>query len=82
MASLAEDLFTQNQLSSAIINGKEPWQIRNMADLEKFLNALSILQPVENAPDAGVHRSNVISFEPVYPGGVHAMVGLQKAGQA
>jgi uncharacterized protein (DUF58 family) len=82
-ASLAEDLFTQNQLSSTIINGNEPLQIRCMADLEEFLNALSVVQPVEHVPNIGAHRGNVITFEPVFPGGgVHALVGLQKAGQA
>ncbi|MCZ6673303.1 MAG: DUF58 domain-containing protein [Verrucomicrobia bacterium] len=81
-ASLAEDLFTRNQLSATIVNGSEPLAIRCIVDLEEFLNALAILQPVEISPDIGAHRANVISFEPVYPGGVHALVGLQKAGQA
>ena len=81
-ASLAEDLFTHNQLSATIINGEEPLMIRSMTDLEKFLNALSIIEAVDHVADIGAHRSNVISFEPEYPGGVHALVGLQKAGQA
>lgn len=81
-ASLAEDLFTHNQLSSTIINGEEPLIIRTMTDLEEFLNALSVVESVDHSHDVGSHRSNVITFEPVYPGGVHAMVGLQKAGQA
>ena len=81
-ASLAEDLFTHNQLSATIINGAEPRMIRNMADLEEFLNALSVVEAVDRTVDIGAHRKNVISFEPVYPGGVHALVGLQKAGQA
>jgi len=81
-ASLAEDLFTHNQLSSTIINGEEPLMIRTMTDLEEFLNALSVVESVDHSHDVGSHRSNVITFEPVYPGGVHAMVGLQKAGQA
>ncbi|MDA9764011.1 DUF58 domain-containing protein [bacterium] len=81
-ASLAEDLFTHNQLSATIINGDEPLMIRTMTDLEEFLNALSVVESVDHSNDVGSHRSNVITFEPVYPGGVHAMVGLQKAGQA
>lgn len=81
-ASLAEDLFKYNQLSSTIINGEEPLPIRCIADLEEFLNALALVQPVEHTIDVGTHRANVISFEPVFPGGVHALVGLQKAGQA
>jgi uncharacterized protein (DUF58 family) len=81
-ASLAEDLFTQNQLSSTIINGGEPLNIRSVADLEKFLNELSVVKSAEHSVDVGAHRMNVISFEPVFPGGVHALVGLQKAGQA
>ena len=81
-ASLAEDLFIQNQLSSTIINGREPLMIRSAADLEEFLNDLSVVQPIDHSVDVGVHRINVISFEPVFPGGVHALVGLQKAGQA
>lgn len=82
VASLAEDLFTQNQLSSTIINGGEPLMIRSISDLEEFLDAISILEPVDRASEIGSHRNNVITFEPVYPGGVHALVGLQKAGQA
>lgn len=81
-ASLAEDLFTHNQLSSTIINGGEPLIIRCVADLEEFLNELSVVQCVDRGTDIGAHRANVISFEPVFPGGVHALVGLQKAGQA
>ena len=81
-ASLAEDLFTQNQLSATIINGEEPVMVRCVADLEEFLNSLALVQPVEHTIDVGIHRPNVISFESVYPGGVHALVGLQKAGQA
>ena len=81
-ASLAEDLFTRGQLSATVINGAEPLAIRCMADLELFLNGLAIVQPVSSAPDVGAHRSHVITFEPVFPGGVHALVGLQKAGQA
>jgi uncharacterized protein (DUF58 family) len=81
-ASLAEDLFTHNQLSSTIINGGEPMIIRCVADLEEFLNELSVVEPVARVSDVGAHRANVISFEPVFPGGVHALVGLQKAGQA
>ena len=56
--------------------------VRCVADLEEFLNALALVQPVEHTTDVGIHRPNVISFESVYPGGVHALVGLQKAGQA
>lgn len=81
-ASLAEDLFTHNQLSSAVINGSDPISIRSAVDLEQFLNDLAAVQPVNLSPDLGVHRSNVISFEPAFPGGIHALVGLQKAGQA
>ncbi|MDA0346529.1 MAG: DUF58 domain-containing protein [Verrucomicrobia bacterium] len=81
-ASLAEDLFIQNQLSSTIINGRKSLNIRSAADLEEFLNDLSVVQATEYSVDVGVHRKNVISFEPVFPGGVHALVGLQKAGQA
>ena len=81
-ASLAEDLFTQNQLSATIINGGEPEMIRSMADLEEFLNALSVVEAVDHSVDVGAHRINVITFEPEYPGGVHALVGQQKAGQA
>ncbi|MCB1122405.1 MAG: DUF58 domain-containing protein, partial [Verrucomicrobiae bacterium] len=81
-ASLAEDLFTQNQLSFTIINGGEPLPIRCMADLEVFLNELAVVQPVRKSSDVGAFRPNVISFEPGYPGGVYALVGLQKAGQA
>ena len=81
-ASLAEDLFTHSQLSSTIINGSEPLAIRSVVDLEKFLNELAVLEPVDTSTDVGAHRANVISFEPAFPGGVHALVGLQKAGQA
>lgn len=81
-ASLAEDLFTQNQLSATIINGGEPIMIRSMGDLEEFLNALSVVEAIDSTVDVGAHRHNVITFEPEYPGGVHALVGLQKAGQA
>lgn len=81
-ASLAEDLFTQNQLSFTITNGSEPLPIRCMADLELFLDALAVLEPVQKSSDVGAFRPNVISFEPGYPGGVYALVGFQKAGQA
>ena len=81
-ASLAEDLFIHSQLSSTVINGSEPMPIRSISDLEKFLDELAVLKPVEHAVQVGANRANVITFEPAFPGGVHALVGLQKAGQA
>jgi len=82
VASLAEDLFTRNQLFATIINGGESLSIRSVANLEEFLNELAVVKATNKSVNIGAHRPNVISFEPAFPGGVHALVGLQKAGQA
>jgi uncharacterized protein (DUF58 family) len=82
-ATLAEDLFRQQQLIGVVINDRAPIRIRRMADLVLFLDQLAILQPVEHYRASGsIPSRNVIRFEPAAPDGVHALVRGQKAAAA
>jgi len=81
--SLAEDLFTRNQLNGTVINtGNVNW-IRSISDLERFFDELSVVEPDKTGVQSGfASRRNTITFEPVNPGYIHAMVGRQQVGQA
>jgi len=81
--SLAEDLFTRNQLTATVINrGNVRW-IRSIADLERFFDDLAVVEPVSVGVEPGfADRRNTITFEPVHPGFVNALVGKQQVGQA
>lgn len=81
--SLAEDLFTRNQLTGTVVNrGGVNW-IRSTSDLERFFDDLSIIEYEKTGLETGISsRRNTITFEPVHPGNVYAMVGRQQVGQA
>jgi hypothetical protein len=81
-ATLAEDFFRADKLTSVAIDGHAPLQIRRLRDLETFLDHLAILEPVNASSKMGesamAHRSNVIGFAPDGPRGVAAWVQGQR----
>jgi uncharacterized protein (DUF58 family) len=77
-ATLAEDFFRADKLTSVAIDAHAPGQIRRLRDLETFLDELAILEPANAIARTGesvmAQRSNVIGFAPEGPHGVAAWV--------
>lgn len=85
-ATLAEDLFRAGKLGRAALNGQPPMQIRRMHDLEGFLDALALVQPIADAAPSMVSRTGfgrtLITFQPDGPRGVAAYVGNDRVATA
>jgi len=94
-ATLAEDLFRAGQLTTMAIDAEPPVPVRQLRDLEDFLDHLAVLEPRATAgPEAGsdsnhpfaaaaeVARQNVLTFAPDGARGVAAYVNGTKAASA
>jgi uncharacterized protein (DUF58 family) len=89
-ATLAEDLFRGGRLLTVAIDAAAPLPVRQIYDLESFLNQLAVVRPVAAAgprPGEGdfassVAKQNVLTFAPDGARGVAAYVDGQKAASA
>lgn len=83
VASLAEDLFRQGHLIATVINDGPLTPTVRLADLQRFLEDLSQLAPVEHGNASPVSLSqNVITFKPGSGKHVFAYVDGEQAGTA
>lgn len=85
-ATLAEDLFTSGRLQGAAVGAGETMPIRQVRDLESFLDQLAVLEPEpgNGGPvrlPAGRHR-HLITFAPEGPRGVAAFIDGEKSATA
>lgn len=87
-ATLAEDLFREGQLASAALDAEPPSPMRQVRDLELFLDRLAVVQPQEakNEGSAPPFKSrgkkNLLTFAPDGAHGVAAIVNGEKAATA
>lgn len=78
-ASLAEDLFRAEKLSSVALDAELPVTVRTVADLEAWLDALAVLRrPEPLAARVGwanemIGRKNLVTFAPIGGRGVEAI---------
>ncbi len=81
-ATLVEDLFRSDKLSSIALDAEPPATIRRLRDLEAFLDRLALLErrkiAVGGATGGTTQRANLITFAPDGPHGVAAWVHGQK----
>jgi len=81
-ATLVEDLFRSDKLSSVALDAEPPVFIRRLRDLEAFLDRVALLEPTKaaagGAAGATAQRANLITFAPDGPHGVAAWVHGQK----
>jgi hypothetical protein len=81
-ATLVEDLFRSDKLSSVALDAEPPVFIRRLRDLEAFLDRVALLEPTKaaagGAGGATAQRANLITFAPDGPHGVAAWVHGQK----
>lgn len=76
-ATLAEDLFRAERLASVALDGEMPIAVRQVRDLEVFLDQLAVarMAPGEaDAPAEHARRKNLITFAADGPRGVVALL--------
>ena len=93
-ATLAEDLFRAEQLTSVALDAEAPVAVRRLRDLEDFLDQLAVVEPRAATAEAGsdsnhpfaapteIARWNVLTFAPDGARGVAAYVNGTKAASA
>ncbi|MEO6002307.1 MAG: DUF58 domain-containing protein [Opitutus sp.] len=86
VATLIEDLFRADKLTSVALNNEAPTPVRRLRDVEAFLDRLAELEPARGATNAqsgsGTSRTNLITLAPDGPRGVAAWVQGQKIAAA
>lgn len=87
-ATLAEDLFRAGQLGSATVADEAPLPIRQVRDLERFLDRLAEVQIADGEPGVGSARGrsesrrNRLTFVPDGTRGVAALLDGKQAATA
>jgi uncharacterized protein (DUF58 family) len=84
-ATLAEDLFRDQQLAGVALNDGDDAPVRGLADLESFLDRLATIEPGEPRRTAQTHAPRpaaTITIEPEGEGGAHARLGGEIAARA
>lgn len=86
-ATLAEDLFRNGRLESVALNDEAPAPVRQVRDLEQFLDRLAVVQPRDPGPGVRVAasptaRRNLLTFAPDGAHGVAAYVHGEKTATA
>ncbi len=86
-ATLAEDLFREGRLMTVAFDDEAPLPVRRLADLERFLDRLALIQPSAGAPAAGAlvataRRANVLTLAPDGARGVLAHLDGEQAASA
>jgi uncharacterized protein (DUF58 family) len=81
-ATLTEDLFRADRLTSVAIDDAAPVPIRRVRDLEAWLDELAVTDPTSKSglgeDRTATRRTNLITFAPEGPRGVAAWVKGQK----
>lgn len=83
-ATLAEDLFRAGSLGGVMLDGEPLQPVRQVRDLEAWLDRLATLQPRAVAPGQGgvASQPNLMTFVPDGPAGVAALIDGQPAATA
>jgi uncharacterized protein (DUF58 family) len=82
-ATLAEDLFRDQQLAGVAVNDEPDLPVRGLADLESFLDRLATIEPDGRARrPTGPRPVATITFEPEGEGGALARLGGEVAARA
>src|SRR5258708_37727168 len=82
-ATLAEDLFTQEKLTTVKVNNDDAWPVRDLRDVETLFDRLSVVVPVEFLPQRiRATGDAIITFEPNGARGVYACINGEKAASA
>lgn len=90
-ATLAEDLFTEGQLTGVVVNEQAPVIVRRVRDVEAFFDQLALLEwnpalqarnPRPESPTPARVRRHVITFAPDGLHGVAAYVDGEKTATA
>jgi uncharacterized protein (DUF58 family) len=85
-ATLTEDLFRSDKLTSVALDNAAPVPVRRVRDLEAWLDQLAVLEPTARSGPVedrgGTQRTNLITFAPDGPRGVAAWIKGQKLAAA
>lgn len=83
-ATLAEDLFRAGSLGGVMVDGEPIQPVRQVRDLEAWLDRLAVLQPRTVAPGQGgtFFQPNLMTFAPDGPAGAAALIDGKPAATA